>query len=151
MRRATRHGAALALLAALSGCMSAMPDSPAEPAPSGAAAGACPVIGDGVWEAWLNAMPGPGASGPTLVISGTVDMPSPGYALKLIEGPADRMMPPSQRFRLEAVRRSGMAAQVVTSTQVSYREKATYSAYRSILILCGDRALATITDIRTVS
>lgn len=135
----------LVLLTALSACMTTPPDSPA------ASASTCPVIGDGVWEAWLNAMPGPGSSGPTLVISGKVDLPSPGYALTLVAGPADRMMPPSQRFRLEAVRPSGMNAQVVTSTQVSYRGRATYPSYRSIVILCGDRALATISEIPTVS
>lgn len=109
----------------------------------------CPVIGDGKFEAWLDAMPGPGSTGPTLNISGKVDLPTPGYRLELVAGPADRMMPPSQRFRLVATPPGGMTAQVVTSTEVHYRAHATYSAYRSLVILCGDRALATITDIPT--
>lgn len=138
-------GLGLALAAALSGCMMAPP-----PEPVGPVTAACPVIGDGRWQAWLDAMPGPGDGRPTLNIAGEVDLPTPGWGLRLVPGPADRMMPPSQRFRLEASKPRGMGAQVVTPMTVKYREKASYPAYRSIIVLCGDRALATITDIPTV-
>lgn len=142
---AARRSGLLACAAAglLAGCQTTPP--PAEMA----VAPACPVIGEGKWQAWLDAMPGPGSTGPTLNIAGEVDLPTPGYTLTLVEGPADRMMPPSQRFRLEAVPPGGMTAQVVTHETVKYRARSTYPAYRSIIVLCGDRALATITDIPT--
>lgn len=136
----------MALPVALWGCMMTQPSED-----SAAPTAGCPVVGDGRWEAWLDAMPGPGSGGATLNISGQVDLPTPGYSLVLEPGPADRAMPPSQRFRLLATPPPGVVTQVITPTAVKYREKATYPAYRSIIILCGDRSLATITDIRTVS
>lgn len=133
------------LALALAGCV-------AETPPKGEAAtpAACPVLASRNWSAWLDAMPGPGYDGPTLNIAGEADMPTPGYKLELVAGPADRAMPPSQRFRLVAAAPEGMVAQVITPTPVKYREKATYPAYRSIIVLCGDQALATITEIPTV-
>lgn len=69
--------------------------------------------------------------------------------MALEAGPADRAMPPSQRFRLEAKPPSGMVTQVVTPTRVIFHEDATYPAYRSIVVLCGERVLATITEVPT--
>lgn len=133
---------AIALLGGMSSCVADHPKS--QPVAN------CPVIGEGKFEAWLDAMPGPGSTGPTLNLAGKVDLPTPGYKLELIAGPADRAMPPSQRFRLVATAPGGMVAQVVTTTEVKYRAHAQYPAYRSLVILCGDRSVATISDIPTV-
>lgn len=103
----------------------------------------CPVIESRGWTAWINAMPGPDAVR-TLHISGEVDLPTPGYTVELVPGPADRMMPPGQRFSLVAKASPGMAAQVVTPTPVKYAGKATYPAYREIIIGCGGKVLARI-------
>lgn len=134
---------AIVLLGAVGGCTMNRP-------PLSQTGDNCPLIGAGKFEAWLDAMPGPGNTGPSLNIAGKVALPTPGYRLELIAGPADRMMPPSQRFRLVANPPGGIAAQVVTTTDVHYRAAAQYPAYRSLVILCGDRALATITDVPTV-
>lgn len=99
------------------------------------------------WKAWVNAMPGPGRNGPTLYITGEVDMPTPGWSLTLVEGPADRMQPPGLRFRLEAERPGGMTTQVITPTQVRYAEPTPYREIREIIITCGGEALATIDDV----
>ena len=145
----TRTGlvAVLAIVATLSGC--AMQRGMHRP-PLPQMAENCPAIGAGHFEAWLDAMPGPGGSHASLNISGKVDLPTPGYRLELAAGPADRMMPPSQRFRLVAWPPPGMAAQVVTTSEVHYRAPAQYPAYRSLIILCGERVLATITHIPVV-
>ena len=82
-----------------------------------------------------------------LHISGEVNLPTPGYAVTLEAGPADRAMPPSQRFRLKATPPNGMVTQVVTPTRVTFHEAATYPAYRSIVILCGQRVLASINEV----
>ena len=103
----------------------------------------CPVIESRGWTAWINAMPGPDAVR-TLHISGEVDLPTPGYTVELIPGPADRMMPPGQRFSLVARPSANMAAQVVTPTPVKYTDKATDPAYREIIIGCGGKVLARI-------
>ena len=82
-----------------------------------------------------------------LHISGEVDLPTPGYSVTLEAGPADRAMPPSQRFRLKVTPPSGMVTQVVTPTQIIFQETATYPAYRSIVVLCEQRVLATIAEV----
>ena len=134
---------AIVLLGGLGGCMMHRPPLPQT-------GENCPLIGAGKFEAWLDAMPGPGKTGPNLNISGKVALPTTGYRLELIVGPADRMMPPSQRVRLIVTPPGGLAAQVVTMAEVHYRGPAQYPAYRSLVIVCGARTVATITDIPTV-
>lgn len=106
----------------------------------------CSVSRSTSWQAWLEPVVGQNPS-KVLRISGEVDMPTPGYVVTLESGPADRAMPPSQRFRLKAEPPSGMVAQIITPTAVTFRKAATYPAYRSIVILCGERVLATITEV----
>ncbi|MEW4448225.1 hypothetical protein [Qipengyuania sp. JC766] len=106
----------------------------------------CPAYDSRNWTAWIDRMPGPG-SRPTLNISGEVDMPTPGYTVRLVAGPADRAQPPGLRFRLEATASDGMVTQVITPTEVRYREPTPYSRIREIIITCGDGTLATIPDV----
>ena len=108
----------------------------------------CPVLASRDWKAWINAMPGPDAVR-TLIIEGEVDMPTPGYRVTLIPGPADRMMPPDQRFALAASAADAMVIQVVTPTPVRYEGKASYQEYRAITIGCGGKILARIENIET--
>ncbi len=105
----------------------------------------CSVSRSTSWQAWLEPAVGQNPS-KVLHISGQVDLPTPGYSVKLEPGPADRAMPPSQRFRLTAEPPSGMVAQVITPTAVTFHMAATYPAYRSLVILCGERVLATISE-----
>ncbi len=137
-----RRLAAIGAAGLLGACMAAPPKETAPPLAAG-----CPVLGSRSWAARLETASGPGSSGATLVITGEVDLPTPGYKLTMTDGPADRMMPPSQRFRLTATPPSGMVAQVVTSSPVEYRGKAFSQSYRSVIVLCGERALATIADV----
>jgi len=106
----------------------------------------CAVYQSRDWQAWISAMPGPDAK-PTLHIQGEVDMPTPGYSVKLVEGPADRMQPPGLRFRLETKRPDGMTMQVITPKKVRYSEPTPYSQIREIIITCGDETLVTISDV----
>jgi hypothetical protein len=138
----------------LSGC--AMSGDAPEPTPPPAVdqASDCPVIASRNWSAWIDAMPGPGPSpdsgGLRLNIAGEIDLPSPGYTVEWREGPADRAQPPGLRMRLVITKPSGMVTQVVTPTPVKYSGKSFAPAYRMIIVGCGDKALATITDIPTV-
>jgi hypothetical protein len=135
------------LLAA--GCLALSACAPPPPADDGPApepgrpVAQCPVIDSRGWTAWIDAMPGPDAVR-TLHISGEVDLPTPGFTVELVPGPADRTMPPGQRFSLVARASPGMVAQVVTPTPVKYAGKATYPAYREIIIGCGGEVLARI-------
>ena len=99
------------------------------------------------WQAWINAMPGPGADRPTLYITGEVDMPTPGWSVELVEGPADRAQPPGLRFRLETERPDGIVTQVITPTEVRYAGQTPYHEIREIIISCGDEMLVTISDV----
>lgn len=140
-RLPARHPSILLIAALMLGCARVPPSEPAPPTDAG---GDCPVVGTGQWSAAII-----GAGGAAeLEIVGTVDLPTPGYRLGLIAGPADRAMPPAQRFTLTTSPPTGITATVVTATRVIYRDKATYPAYRQILIRCGDRVLTTIADIR---
>ena len=129
----------------LAGCMTST-DKPVVTPPS--VSNDCPVLRGSKWQAWLEPSAGPSPQR-MLHISGEVDLPTPGYSVTLEAGPADRAMPPSQRFRLKATPPGGMVTQVVTPTQVTFQEAATYRAYRSIVILCEQRVLATITELPT--
>ena len=137
----------LATAFTLVSCAPAPPKEGASPAPVFEMS-ECPVLASRGWTAYINAMPGPGAK-PTLNISGEVDLPTPGFKVELIAGPADRMMPPGQRFSLVATGPEGMVAQVVTATPVTYSAEPMSQQYRSITIGCGGKVLAQITDIKT--
>lgn len=128
---------------ALSACTPPSPIDGGTPPEPGREVVECPVIESRGWTAWIDALPGPDAVR-TLHISGEVDLPTPGYTVELVPGPADRMMPPGQRFSLVARASPGMAAQVVTPTPARYEGKATYPSYREIIIGCGGRVLARI-------
>ncbi|WP_372520162.1 hypothetical protein [Alteriqipengyuania sp.] len=101
------------------------------------------------WQATIDRMPGPGAQ-PMLHITGEVDMPTPGYTVRLVAGPADRMMPPGLHFRFESERPDGIVPQVIAPTKVEYREQTPYSEIRRIIIGCGDETLATISPVPVV-
>lgn len=106
----------------------------------------CPVIDSRDWAAWVNAMPGPDAVR-TLIVTGEVDMPTPGYSIDITLGPADRMMPPGQYLDLSVTPPDGMVAQVVTPMPVRFETPAVYPEYRKIVVRCGGTLLAEITDV----
>ena len=101
------------------------------------------------WQATIDRMPGPGAA-PMLHITGEIDMPMPGYEVRLVAGPADRMMPPGVHFRLESERPDGIVPQVIAPTKVEYREKTPYPEIRRIIIGCGEKTVATISPVPVV-
>lgn len=108
----------------------------------------CPVLESKDWVAWLNRMPGP--DGASLHISGKVVMPTPGYNIEVIKGPLDRRQPPAQRLRLNITPPPGMVPQVLTTQEVKASFLAQASAYRAVIIGCGDKVLAEITNVETV-
>lgn len=113
----------------------AAPDTP--PATNG-----CPVTESKDWQAWVNAMPGPGE--PKLNITGNVTFSKPGITALFSLGPLDRRMPPSQRIIMTAVK----SAETLEATQtLSASLPALAKSYRSIIIVCGDDVLASITDV----
>lgn len=82
-----------------------------------------------------------------LVLSGEVDLPTPGFTLTLTPGRADRSSVPTQVFHLAAQAPDGIVSQVVTTETASYEGLAIAQHFRAIRIQCGDRVLTEITDI----
>lgn len=136
-------------LVALAACQMGV-ETPTEPETSETEPMAeCPVIESANWVAYVDRMPGPGAT-PTLRIRGEVTLPTPGYTFVWREGIADRMMPPAVRFVLTPTPPEGPVIQVLTTEAVTYDGPALASGYRSVFVLCGDQVLAEITDVEDV-
>lgn len=133
-------------LTTLSACMTV--DEP--PAPSVASppqpVTSCPVIESRDWAAWVNAMPGPGAT-KQLIATGQVVLPTPGYTVTLTAGMADRSATPMQQLILTATPPTGMVTQVLTTQPVRYEGPAISMNYRAVRIMCGGEMLSEITDV----
>ena len=147
-------------LAAASGALFAACQTPAAEAPSAAppasevpvvvgetpVANDCAVLESRDWEAWVNRMPGPGAT-PTVHVVGQVDVNTGGYTFEWEVGPMDRSMTPALKLELIPVKPDGMATMAITTEDVHYMGPVAGSAYRSITITCGGETLAEITEI----
>ena len=137
----------LLAVAVLIGCVSAESTTPANRDEEVTVD--CPVISSRNWHAWIDAMPGIGA-GPTLHVTGEVELPTPGYTISWREGPLDRRSPPTQHLDLVLEAPTGIVVQVLTTATAHYRARALARSYRSIRIGCGSQTLAIIDDVTTV-
>ena len=155
-RQASQWLTAMAAAALLAGCApgddattaAAVPDAAVTDAAAEAGAmpdSNCPVIESRDWIASVSA--GTASSSARLLVTGDIDLPTPGYTVTLTEGPADRRMPPAQHLLLELTPPDGMVSQVVTTVAVRYEGVAAYPEYRAILVQCENRVLATITEV----
>ncbi|MEQ9507031.1 MAG: hypothetical protein RLO80_12270 [Hyphomonas sp.] len=107
---------------------------------------ACDVLESSGWEAWINKMPGPGAT-PTIHVIGKVTVRTGGYTFEWQEGPLDRSAMPALRLKLVPVAPTDMAMQALTTEDVKYEAPALATGYRSVIIGCGSETLAEITEI----
>ena len=142
-----RTGAIATLaLAALTSCMPTADAPPANAEPPPASSSSCPVIESREWAAWVNAMPGPGAT-KELIATGQVVLPTPGYTVTLTAGMADRSATPVQQLILTATPPSGMVPQVLTTLPVRYQGPAISMNYKAVRIMCGGQMLSEIADV----
>lgn len=124
------------VLFALAGCSGAPGPSVAPSLPA-----SCHAIESRDWSAHISAMPGPNAQR-TLIVSGQVDLPTPGYSISLSAGPADRSTMPVQQLILETAAPTAIVTQVITTYPVRYEGPAIAQQYRAVRIMCGGRQLA---------
>lgn len=103
---------------------------------------ACPKTQPQDWQAWVNRMPGP--DGPKLHITGSVTFSDPGLSASLILGPLDRRRPPVQRILMKT---NKSVEDTADKRLVSANFPAFAASYKSIIIVCGDQNLVTISDI----
>ncbi len=78
----------------------------------------CPVLDSSDWAAWVNAMPG--LEGPSLIVTGVVTLPTPGYSVTLEAGTSDRSMRPVQNVELSARPPAMDAPQVLSDYEVRF-------------------------------
>ena len=104
----------------------------------------CPIVESRNWHAWIDRV---AENEPRLVISGEVDLPTPGYKIEWRSGIRDRQQPPAQRLSISFIPPDGMVAQVVTPTEVSFTMPSPVLEYSSVMIYCGDKLLADIPDV----
>lgn len=138
---------AIAALAALGACATTetavTPEPPAAAAPAPAS---CAVLESKDWKAWVNRMPGVGAT-PTLIVEGQVTLPTPGYTVELKLGRADRSMTPVQQLVLETTAPSGQVMQVLTPQTARIDTPTIVAKYKAVQIVCNGNVIAEITDI----
>ncbi len=103
---------------------------------------ACAVASSSNWQAWLNRMPGPDE--PKLHVSGDIELAEPGLTASFSLGPLDRRRPPSQRILMTVQKSDGVAD---VRKNISAAFPALAESYRSIVIVCGNDEVATITEI----
>ena len=110
----------------------------------------CPTIESRNWHAWIDRV---AENEPRLVVSGEVDLPTPGYEVKWRPRILDRLssnggsQPPAQRLSIFFTPPDGIVAQVVTPTEVSFTMPSPVLEYSSVMIYCGDKLLADLPDV----
>jgi len=117
-----------------------MPDEP----------GALPCLAENArdGEAWINKMPGPGAT-PTLHVQFKVDARNGGDVFTLVFRAADRAMPPAYRYDL--VRTSAGMLPAITEIAVSYQEpNFVEPELRAVIVSCDGAPLIEISPVEIV-
>lgn len=123
----------------------AYPGGPYQPQPP-----ECPITASRDWTAWVNAMPGPGARGPALVVTGKVVTATGGYQVAFDRSMQIRRGQPPQAFvTLYVAPPEGPAASQVASTHEVRWEWPLNQPVGSVVVRCGDKTLAEITSIQT--
>ena len=133
------------------------PGQPVPPGPPGSYPGGpyqppppeCPITASRDWSAWVNAMPGPGAR-PTLVVRGKVVTGTGGYQVAFDRNMQVRRGQPPQAFvTLYVAPPEAAAASQVPSTHEVRWEWPLSQPVGSVVVRCGDKTLAEITNIQT--
>lgn len=106
----------------------------------------CPVYEAENWHAWIDQVVPTQRNG-RLVVTGQVTLPNPGYQTEIAPGPLDRRQPPALRLRLVAMPPSDSTIQVIETRQLEFAMPTNVLNYREIIIICGDRILASIPDV----
>lgn len=126
-------------------------DAAGQGAENGAAmdnATACAVLNSADWAAWVNAMPGP--DGPSLIVTGVVTLPSPGYTVTLEAGASDRSARPVQVVQLMAEPPELAAAQVLSDYDVRFEMASpapvdgTVAPFTAVRVVCGEQEITRI-------
>lgn len=103
----------------------------------------CPLISSNNWQAQLVSVDGQNQ----LKVTGDIELPSPGYAVTMEAGIADRSSKPTQHFHIKLEPLSGLHIQVITPMSLEQLSPSIAPEYASVVIHCGEQTLSTITNI----
>jgi hypothetical protein len=139
--------AAFALAVALAACQPPSSGGDAQPAdgtpvadatPDAAPASPCPVSAHSDWRAVLR----DGAT-PALTVSGSIELPTPGYAVSLARDANEAPNTAEPHLTLMLTTPTGMVTQVLTAHPVYYFAPAS-GAHATVHIMCEGQALTSI-------
>lgn len=135
--------ATIAAAAALvGGCSTVPPTIPPPPAD-----GPCTIIDSSEWNAWVNAMPGPGAT-PKLIVTGKVTVPTGGYTFAWRDLRIAESYPVQVFAELEALPPDGVATQALDTHELRGEWPVT-PPVGSVTVTCDGRTLARISPVET--
>lgn len=98
----------------------------------------CPVTAQSEWRAVLR-----DGSTPALTVSGSIELPTPGYAVSLARDPNEAPNTTEPHLTLTLTPPAGMVAQVLTAHPVYYFAPAT-GAYTTVHVMCEGQSLTDI-------
>lgn len=98
----------------------------------------CPVSAHGDWRAVLRE-----GGTPALSVSGSIELPTPGYSVSLARDPSETRSTTEPRLTLSLSPPAGMVTQVLTEHPVYYFAPAS-GAYTTIHIICEGQPLTDI-------
>ena len=119
------------------------PYPPGHPAPP-----ECPVTASREWSAWINAMAGPN-SRPSLIVTGKVVTATGGYQVAFDQRMQVRRGQPPQAFVTLFVAPPTSPTTQVPSTYLVRWDWPLPEPVGSVVVRCGDKTLAEITNIQT--
>jgi hypothetical protein len=105
-----------------------------------AGASTCPVYESTNWQARIKKTPNDNNMY-ELHISGDITLPHPGYNVKWVEGPTDRMNPPGMRISIQLSESDAMTIQVITTLSIEQSFETPISSFRQVSIYCGNRLI----------
>jgi hypothetical protein len=107
---------------------------------------ACPLASSD-WQAWVNAMPGPGAR-PTLIVTGKATVPTGGWTFAWRDVRVMESYPVQVAVDLEAILPNGGATQAVVAHELR-GEWPISPPVGSVTVQCGGAVLARIAPVET--
>jgi hypothetical protein len=111
------------------------------------AAPSCQIVSSSDWQAWVNAMPGPG-SRPKLIATGKVVVPTGGYSFRWGEPRIMESYPVQVSVELIPIPPGGMATQALATHEVR-GEWPMSPPVGSFAVMCGGKSLARISPVET--
>ncbi|BDA86823.1 hypothetical protein Sa4125_43650 [Aureimonas sp. SA4125] len=91
------------------------------------------VVQKETFSAWIDAMPGPGAT-PSFIVKGTCEAPTSGWTIDLVAAVPQGINPQIKILEIRATPPAGPVLEVITAVEVAYRESPAGNDYTEAMI-----------------